>query len=174
VPNSPTAKVPASETPPRRAARSNGVPARALALILIVGAAIVVSVIGTVYVLGTNAQPVSSSRPVVAFSSPEPVPNGFAFQVEGVSESRGASNFRINFQVNDTNGFALPLAPVMPFTIGGTTYTVAWTDADGGGRLTTDDRLEVRAPGGVAPQTTYSVLLFWKDGNLIQSAPWPP
>ena len=174
MPSPPTAKAPVSQRPPRRAARRDGVPARAFALIIIVGAAIVVSVIGTVYVLGTNDQPASPNRPVVSFSPPATVPDGFSFRVENASQSRGASNFRINFQVNDTNGFALPLAPVMPFTIGGTTYTVAWTDEDGEGRLTSGDSFEVRAPGGVSPQTTYSVLLFWKDGNLLQSALWPP
>ncbi len=114
--------------------------------------------------------PSVGSKPVVTFSTPEAVTNGFRFFVVGTSEARPASDYRLNLGVGTSVGTAVVLAASMSFAIGGSTYNVTWTDLGGEGDLTAGDGFTVTKGGGLPPATEFTVFLLWNDGSLIQSA----
>ncbi len=140
-----------------------------IATILMVAITVVLAAVLYVMVTGLLAGP-GASKPVITFSTPEAVVNGFDFTVAGASQAKSASNYRVNMQVGTTAGTATALAASMSFTIGANTYSVAWTDVGGELSVTAGDRFTVTKTGGLPATTTFTVSLLWTDGSVIQSA----
>lgn len=129
---------------------------------------VIVIIIGASLVLfmftDTSIGP-DTPRPVVVFTAPSGLPNGFSFEVAGASMSRPASNYRVSLSVNGTSaGTAQTLVASM--TIGG--YMVTWSDLGGEGDLSAGDVFRVtRVP--FSTNTDYVVSLLWSDGSIIGS-----
>lgn len=151
-----------------------GLPAWAIALIVIAVVIVVVGVIGAVMFI--RMMPIDGrppTRPQVTFSTAEFVTNGFEFTVAGASQSRPAANYQVTLLVNQTSGVALPLSVSTSFTIGGNTYTVTYTDIGGEGALTGGDIFIVTRAGGLLDGTEYTFVLLWSDGAQIGSVSYP-
>ena len=143
-----------------------------IATILMVAITVVLAAVLYVMVTGLLAGP-GPTRPAVTFSSATPITNGFQANVAGASQAKPAANYKVNLQVNATAGTAVVLAASMTFAVGGSTYTVTWTDPGGEGDLTGGDQFRVTRTTPAAPllaNTEYTLYLLWSDGSQIQTA----
>ena len=151
------------------------VPVGALVAVLVVVAVTVGIVVAAVFFVFISP-PIGShppTRPVITVSTSEAVTNGFSFSIAGVSQTKAASNFKVNFLDGTAAGTTVILpscASGCTFVVAGNTWTVAYTDVDGGATLTPGDIFTATRIGGPVVGHTYHVLIFWVDGAQLADA----
>ncbi len=142
-----------------------------IATILMVAITVVLAAVLYVMVSGLLTGP-GTQRPVVTFSSPTAITNGYQFTVAGVSQSVAPTNYKVNFQVNSTTGTSVVLQTSMSVVLGApisSTFTIAWIDPGGERTLSGGDRFEITRTGGIPISSSFTFYLLWSDGNGIQT-----
>ncbi len=146
-----------------------GMPAWEVAIIVVVVVFVIVGVLAALLFVMVGALISDGNmRPVVTFSTPEAITNGFQVNVVGASQALPAGAYRMNLHLGAVAGTAVPLSAAMSFTIGGNTYSMAWSDVGGEGSLTAGDMLTVTRAGGLPSATEFRVLLLLADGSVVQ------
>ncbi len=142
-----------------------------IATILMVAITVVLAAVLYVMVSGLIGGGPSTTKPAVTFGSTTAITNGFTFSVAGATPASAIGNYRVNLQVNATTA-PTPVTPAASVTIsvGGSTYTITWTDPGGEASLTGGDEFRITRAGGLLGNTDYKFLLLWSDGTLVQSA----
>lgn len=140
-----------------------------IATILMVAITVVLAAVLYVMVTGLLSGP-GPTRPQITVAQPEAVTNGFSFSIAGASQTKANSNYKVNFLDNTAASTVLPLAASMSFVVGGNTWTVAYTDVDGGVTLTPGDLFTATRTGGTVVGHAYHVLIFWSDGAQLVDA----
>ena len=114
----------------------------------------------------------SGARPVVTFGPPT-FPGGSAvLTVASVSERFPFGDFSATLLVNSTVGTAQPVTPSFTITVGGDPYPVVFTDLDGNGLLTSQDRFQITHAVGLPRGTTYQFELLWTDLSPVAFRSW--
>ena len=141
-----------------------------IATILMVAITVVLAAVLYVMVTGF-LNPGASTKPNVFINTPTALAPasgfGFTFGVSSVSEQKPIANYKVNFFVGSTGSTsgAITMTASMSFTVSGTVYTVAFTDAAGEGSLTGGDSFTATKPTALTSGTVYHVLLFWGATN---------
>ena len=141
-------------------------------VIVIVLVSVVVSAILYIMVSGLIVEPPPPSRPIVTFSTPVAITNGYSFTLAAASTRAPPGNYRVNLQVNSTTGTAVPLALSMTIAVPSpvsSTYNIQWLDPGGERTVNAGDTFEITRPGGMQVSTTFIFYLLWIDGTQIQS-----
>ncbi len=102
---------------------------------------------------GSNVPYAECCHPLIAGEKPAATAEQLRARVEAAAILSGAS---------ETAGVTI--------SVGGSTYTITWTDPGGEASLTGGDEFRITRAGGLLGNTDYKFLLLWSDGTLVQSA----
>jgi len=145
-----------------------------IATILMVAITVVLAAVLYVMVSGLLVGP-GASKPVLTFGTPTTSSGSTTVTIASVSQSVGRDNYRVNLRVNTTTGSAVALAAAgaaSSLSVGGTTYTITWTDIGGEATVNGGDSFVVTRSGGLPATSAFTFFLLWSDGSQIQSSSW--
>ena len=129
-----------------------------------------VTLAGTVLIMSDNLMSQSiPSSPYVGLLPPQ-VDGGIArIEVADASSAAPVTNYEVRLETSSASGPALPLdasgAPENA-TLGGITYTVAWTPGATPDVLTGGSWFRISAAGGPLPAGAYTFLLVWRSTTV--------
>lgn len=150
--------------PPKRGLSTTAIVV--IVVVVVVAVVLALFLAAFFFVMMTPVLPPGPTRPVLTFSSPDLVTNGFEVFVAGASQALPGQTYRVALSVNGTTqGTARTLAASMAFG----EYTITWTDLGGEGRLTGGDLFRVTRAGGLPANSDFSVSILWTDGSSIGS-----